>query len=58
MTRIRTLLVAATLALTAAPAFAGGISIDLPRLQFPADDAATTRSCQSVITPVCAPNGK
>jgi hypothetical protein len=58
MTQIRMTLTALALGLTAAPAFAGGVAIDLPRLQFPTDDAGTTRGCQSVTSPVCTPNGQ
>lgn len=58
MTRIRTLLTAIALGLIAAPVLAGGVSMDLPRLQFPTDDAGATRDCHSVTTPVCTPNGQ
>lgn len=58
MTRIRMILTALLLGLIAAPALAGGIAMDLPRLQFPTDGADTTRGCLSVTTPVCTPNGQ
>lgn len=58
MTQIRIALTALFLGLIAAPALAGGISLDLPRLQFPADDAGATRGCSSVAAPVCPAPGK
>ncbi|MCV2873742.1 hypothetical protein OEZ71_15695 [Defluviimonas sp. WL0050] len=58
MTRIRTLITAIALGLTAAPALAGGVTFDLPRLQFPTDGAGATRGCHSVTTQVCAPKGQ
>jgi hypothetical protein len=54
MTRIRLVLIAATMAMSAAtalPATAGGLSFDLPRLQFPAPGTGTTRACTPVATP-------
>lgn len=43
------LIVAASL-LGTAPAFAGGISFDLPRLDFPAPQPDASRDCQSPAT--------
>lgn len=58
MTRTRTFLAAAALGMIAAPAFAGGITFDLPRLQFPTDGAGSTRGCHSVTVPACETDGK
>ncbi|MCB2129634.1 MAG: hypothetical protein KDE03_11270 [Rhodobacteraceae bacterium] len=54
MTRIRLVVIAAAMAMgatTAIPAMAGGLSFDLPRLQFPAPETGTTRACTPVATP-------
>ncbi len=58
MTRIRTILTAAAFGLIAVPALAGGISINLPRLEFPSDDGGATRTCQTVTTPGCVTDGQ
>jgi hypothetical protein len=43
--------------LAAAPAFAGGIVFDIPRLDFPAPQPEITRDCQAPdrLSPTCAP---
>ncbi|MEZ5779133.1 MAG: hypothetical protein R3E44_12310 [Paracoccaceae bacterium] len=62
MTHIRTSLTALALGLVAAPAFAGGIVMDFPRLIYPAPDSQTTRDCAAVTAPglpsTCAPVAK
>lgn len=40
--------------LISAPAFAGGLTMDLPRLTWPTDAPATTRSCVTTTTPAPA----
>lgn len=45
MTTLRTPIVALCLGLAALPASAGGFSLDLPRLDFPAPGADTSRDC-------------
>ncbi len=49
MKRIALGLVLATL--TAIPALAGGIAIDLPRLDFPTQGAEVTRDCVTLLQP-------
>ncbi|HQU66828.1 MAG TPA: hypothetical protein PLI43_01385 [Albidovulum sp.] len=50
------LLIAASL-FSAIPAHAGGISFDLPRLDFPAPQPDASRDCASLatVTATCAP---
>ena len=49
MTVLRTTFLAAFLGLAAVPALAGGIVIDLPRLEFPTG-AEVTRGCIDPVT--------
>lgn len=53
--------IAAPLAVAALPAAAGGIPFDLPRLDFPAPGADTSRDCTLLLVPqapdACAPAG-
>lgn len=59
MKHIRTTITALAFGLLTAPAFAGGVSFDLPRLDFPTPTPETTRDCAaSVGQPVCAPLDK
>lgn len=50
MSSIRTTVLAAALTLVAIPVYAGGFSIDLPRLEFPTTPDAT-RACVDVTVP-------
>lgn len=47
----------AALVLGAAPGFAGGFGVELPRFEFPAPQADASRGCQSVASAVatCTP---
>lgn len=45
MTPLRSFLLGLALALAGLPAAAGGISFDLPHLQFPPTDAQSSRDC-------------
>jgi hypothetical protein len=45
MTQIRATLAALAFGLAAQPVLAGGIPFDLPRLDFPAPSADTSRDC-------------
>ncbi|WP_413864255.1 hypothetical protein [Albidovulum sp.] len=67
MTSFRAPIVALCMSLAALPAAAGGISFDLPRLEFPAPAPATSgadasRDCTLPLLPAapdtCAPAGK
>lgn len=51
MKTLRAPIVALCLSLVALPAAAGGISFDLPRLDFPAPGADTSRDCMLPILP-------
>ena len=55
MKRFALPLALATALLGTAPAFAGGIGFDLPRLDFPAPLPQTTRDCATTasIAPAC-----
>ena len=55
MKRFALPLAIATTLLGAAPAFAGGIGFDLPRLDFPAPQPQTARDCATTasIAPAC-----
>lgn len=58
MTRLKTTLLAVAVAALAAPAMAGGISFDLPRLIFPTPKpVVSSQSCTAPTTlnaPACA----
>ena len=56
MKRISLSLAAATAILAAAPALAGGFSLDLPHLTFPAPQPDASRDCGTAATvaPACA----
>ncbi|SPH16689.1 hypothetical protein DEA8626_00200 [Defluviimonas aquaemixtae] len=59
MEHLRTAIFALALGLLAAPALAGGVSFDLPRLDFPAPAPETTRDCAAQGgKAVCAPNDR
>lgn len=62
MTHSRATLTALAFGLVALPALAGGISFDLPRLDFPAPETETSRDCVTVAVPggtlSCAPSDK
>ena len=51
MNRIRVILTAVSLGIVALPAAAGGISFDLPRLEFPAPGTETSRDCVAPLLP-------
>lgn len=61
MKTFRTPIVALCLSLAALPAAAGGISFDLPRLDFPAPGTDTSRDCPLPLLPgaphPCAASG-
>ncbi|OYX44910.1 MAG: hypothetical protein B7Z02_03585 [Rhodobacterales bacterium 32-67-9] len=62
MAYIRATFIALAFGLVALPAVAGGISFDLPRLDFPAPGTDTSRDCTAVTLPggtqTCAQTGK
>jgi hypothetical protein len=60
MRRLHLSVVFSALLLGAAPASALGISLDLPRLDFPAPQPDTSRDCPtlSTATPACTPKDK
>ncbi|WP_291338158.1 hypothetical protein [Albidovulum sp.] len=51
MTSFRAPIVALCMSLAALPAAAGGISFDLPRLEFPASGADASRDCTLPLLP-------
>ena len=51
MSRFRPALTAFAFVLTATPGLAFGVSVDLPRLDFPTAPAETTRGCATVTAP-------
>ncbi len=51
LTRLAAALVLSATAFAAVPAAAGGIAFDLPRLDFPAPGADTTRACPVLTSP-------
>ncbi len=51
MTYIRATFAALAFGLMALPAMAGGISFDLPRLDFPAPSTETSRDCGALALP-------
>ena len=58
MTLLRLNLAALALISAALPAMAGGFDVSLPRFDFPASGADTTRGCAvltSPVAPTCAP---
>mgnify|MGYP001187260130 CR=1 FL=1 len=61
MTSFRAPIVALCMSLAALPAAAGGISFDLPRLEFPASGADASRDCTLPLLPgaphPCAASG-
>ena len=51
LTRLAAALVLSATAFAAVPAAAGSVAFDLPRLDFPAPGADTTRACQVLTSP-------